>query len=141
MSKRNLGQRFRILVDQRLEVSNHQKNNFLHNALNDLGEKIKVFAVQGFGRFGLLGPGGSDLPTGKKAKKSEPRDWAPFGPVGSDSRVRYDHPPRLGSDRLGTIGPDRPGPVVAGWVGCNSALASRRPASRLSSGSRSPGSW
>jgi 4-amino-4-deoxy-L-arabinose transferase-like glycosyltransferase len=88
-SKQNLGQRFRTLVEQRLEVSNNQKDNFAHNALNDLGEKCKVFVVQGFGRFGLLGPSGSDLPTGKKAKKQEPRDWAPFGPVGSDSRVRY----------------------------------------------------
>jgi hypothetical protein len=90
MSKRDLGQRFRTLVKQRLEVSNNQKCSFPHNALNDLVEKVKVFAVQGFGRFGLLGPGGSDLPTGKRAKKQQPRDWAPFGPIASDSRVRYD---------------------------------------------------
>jgi 4-amino-4-deoxy-L-arabinose transferase-like glycosyltransferase len=90
MSKRNLEQRFRKLVDQRLEVSKNQKIGFPHNALNDLGEKVKVFAVQGFGRFGPLGPGGSDLPASKKAKKFEPHDWAPFGPIGSDSRLRYD---------------------------------------------------
>ncbi len=38
----------------------------------------------------LLGPSGSDLPAGKKAKESQPHDWAPFGPIASDSRVRYD---------------------------------------------------
>jgi 4-amino-4-deoxy-L-arabinose transferase-like glycosyltransferase len=90
MSKRNLGQRFRKLVDQRLEVSNHQKIGFPHNALNDLGEKAKVFAVQGFGRFGPLGPSGSDLPPRQKPNNLQPHEWAPFGPVGSDSRVRYD---------------------------------------------------
>jgi hypothetical protein len=71
-------------------VSKGQQIGFPHNALNDIGEKIKVFAVQGFGRFGLLGPSGSALPTGKMAKKHQPHDWAPFGPIASDSRVRYD---------------------------------------------------
>jgi Dolichyl-phosphate-mannose-protein mannosyltransferase len=90
MSNLNLGQRFRRLVDRRLEVSKGQQLGFPHNALSDLGEKIKVFAVQGFGRFGLLGPSGSALPTGKMAKKRGPHDWAPFGPIASDSTVRYD---------------------------------------------------
>jgi 4-amino-4-deoxy-L-arabinose transferase-like glycosyltransferase len=90
MSKRTLVQRFRKLVDQRLEVSNKQKISFPHNAVNDLGEKIKVFAVQGFGRFGPLGPSGSDSPARKYSKESQPHDWAPLGPIGSDSRLRYD---------------------------------------------------
>jgi len=90
MSNLNLGQRFRKLVDRRLEVSKGQQISFPHNALNDIGEKIKVFVVQGFGRFGLLGPSGSALPAGKMAKKHQPHDWAPFGPIASDSRVRYD---------------------------------------------------
>ncbi len=90
LSKLDLGQRFRKLVDHRFDVSNGQKIGFSHNALNDIGEKIKVFVVQGFGRFGLLGPSGSALPAGKMAKKHQPHDWAPFGPIGSDSRVRYD---------------------------------------------------
>jgi 4-amino-4-deoxy-L-arabinose transferase-like glycosyltransferase len=60
MSKRDIGQRFRKLVDHRFDVSNGQKIKMSHNALNDLGEKFKVFAVQGFGRFGLFGPSRSD---------------------------------------------------------------------------------
>jgi 4-amino-4-deoxy-L-arabinose transferase-like glycosyltransferase len=66
LSKLDLEQRFRKLVDHRFAMSNGQKISMSHNALNDLGEKFKVFAVQGFGRFG------------------------PFGPSGSDSTVRYD---------------------------------------------------
>lgn len=89
-SQLNLGQRFGKLVEQRLEVSRRQQMGFPHNALYDLREKTQVFFVQGFGRFGLLGPSGSYLATGKKAKKSGPHDWAPFGPIASDSRVRYD---------------------------------------------------
>ena len=60
VSKLNIAQRFRILIDQRLAVANHQKKTMPHNALNDLGEKFKVFAVQGFGRFGPFGPPKSD---------------------------------------------------------------------------------
>jgi 4-amino-4-deoxy-L-arabinose transferase-like glycosyltransferase len=90
LSKLNLGQRFRKLVDQRLEVSRIQKTSFPHNALNDPGEKVKVFFVQGFGRFGALGPSGSDLPSHQDSKDSQSHDWAPFGPIGSDSTVRYD---------------------------------------------------
>ena len=73
VSKLNITQRFRVLVDQRLAVASHQKKTMPHNALNDLGEKFKVFAAQGFGRFGL------------------------FGPAKSDSRVRYDLRQDLGS--------------------------------------------
>jgi hypothetical protein len=90
MSKLNLAERFRKLVQQRLEVSSIQKISFPHNALNDPGEKVKVFVVQGFGRFGPLGPSGSNLPAHKDSDKWQPHDWAPFGPIGSDSRVRYD---------------------------------------------------
>jgi 4-amino-4-deoxy-L-arabinose transferase-like glycosyltransferase len=90
LSKLDLGQRFRKLVDHRFDVSNGQKIKMSHNALNDLSEKVKVFVVQGFGRFGLFGPSGSDLPASANSKESPPHDWAPLGPIGSDSTVRYD---------------------------------------------------
>jgi hypothetical protein len=62
----NLWQRFRHMVAIRLETSADQKKRFPHNALKTTKDKLKVFAVQGFGRFG------------------------PFGPSESNSKVRYE---------------------------------------------------
>jgi 4-amino-4-deoxy-L-arabinose transferase-like glycosyltransferase len=59
-------QRFLFLVDHRREVSRFQQRAYSHNALHNIGERAKVVAVQGFGRFG------------------------PFGPRKSDSTIRYD---------------------------------------------------
>ena len=87
----------------RVQVSQRPTEvNFPHNALNDLGEKAKVFAVQGFGRFG------------------------PFGPSESDSTVRFRSPPRLGSDRLVALGRCSAWSSRSGWVDSNSAPARRR---------------
>jgi hypothetical protein len=58
--------RFRRMLDLRLETSRGQQVKFEHNALTTLGERLPVFAVQGFGRFG------------------------PFGPLKSNSVVRYE---------------------------------------------------
>jgi 4-amino-4-deoxy-L-arabinose transferase-like glycosyltransferase len=58
--------RFRLLIDHRRAMSAGQQEKFSHNALKTIPERAKVVAVQGFGRFG------------------------PFGPVKSDSTIRYD---------------------------------------------------
>ncbi|WP_148597170.1 4-amino-4-deoxy-L-arabinose transferase [Aquisphaera giovannonii] len=52
--------RFRFLIDQRRESSASQQRMFAHNALLGPLERAKVVAVQGLGRFGLLGPPKSD---------------------------------------------------------------------------------
>jgi hypothetical protein len=44
------------LVEHRTQVARDQAREFSHNALNSPIEKIKVAAVQGFGRFGPFGP-------------------------------------------------------------------------------------
>jgi 4-amino-4-deoxy-L-arabinose transferase-like glycosyltransferase len=51
-----LWQRFELQMKHRFQTSETQKRNFPHNALHTIIDKTKVFAVQGFGRFGLLGP-------------------------------------------------------------------------------------
>jgi len=53
-------QRFRLQVDHRRSMSQRQQIGFSHNALTTLPERAKVVAVQGFGRFGPLGPSESD---------------------------------------------------------------------------------
>ena len=57
---RGTSQRLAFLVGHRREVSRGQQQAFSHNALFTLGEKARVVAVQGFGRFGPLGPRKSD---------------------------------------------------------------------------------
>ncbi|MDR3637570.1 MAG: phospholipid carrier-dependent glycosyltransferase [Isosphaeraceae bacterium] len=64
-------QRCRLLVRHRVEVSTGQQRLFSHNAVVTPSEKVRVTAVQGFGRFG------------------------PWGPLHDDSTRRYD----VGQDR------------------------------------------
>jgi 4-amino-4-deoxy-L-arabinose transferase-like glycosyltransferase len=52
--------RLRRMIDIRLDASRVQQKNFEHNALKTLPERLPVFAVQGFGRFGPLGPSKSE---------------------------------------------------------------------------------
>jgi hypothetical protein len=52
--------RFREMIQIRLENSRFQQQKFSHNALTTLADRLPVFAVQGFGRFGPLGPSESD---------------------------------------------------------------------------------
>ena len=66
LAKENPRQRFDDMVELRLRISKGQQKSFPHNALNAMTEKVKVFAVQGFGRF------------------------SPFGPAKSNSEIRYD---------------------------------------------------
>ena len=49
-------QRFRFLVEHRGRVSSEQQEMFAHNALHSLTDRAGVVMVQGFGRFGPLGP-------------------------------------------------------------------------------------
>ncbi len=53
-------QRFRFQVEHRVNQSADQKRNFPDDALYTLAEKAKVVLIQGFGRFGPLGPFESD---------------------------------------------------------------------------------
>jgi 4-amino-4-deoxy-L-arabinose transferase-like glycosyltransferase len=48
--------RVRFLIDHRTEMARDQIKIFPHNALTTPVEKLKVAAVQGFGRFGAFGP-------------------------------------------------------------------------------------
>jgi 4-amino-4-deoxy-L-arabinose transferase-like glycosyltransferase len=53
-------QRFRFLVEHRGQVSSDQQDMFAHNALHSFCDRAGVVLVQGFGRFGPLGPRKSD---------------------------------------------------------------------------------
>jgi 4-amino-4-deoxy-L-arabinose transferase-like glycosyltransferase len=52
--------RFRLLIQHRAAVSRDQQEMFPHNALHSLSDRAWVLAVQGFGRFGALGPARSN---------------------------------------------------------------------------------
>ncbi len=58
--KENPWQRFLFQVRHRVELSQDQQRTFPHDALHTLAERSDVVAVQGFGRFGPLGPTLSD---------------------------------------------------------------------------------
>jgi 4-amino-4-deoxy-L-arabinose transferase-like glycosyltransferase len=60
LAGQSVWQRFDFQVRHRLAVSENQKLSFPHNALHGLADKARVFAVQGFGRFGPFGPSESD---------------------------------------------------------------------------------
>jgi 4-amino-4-deoxy-L-arabinose transferase-like glycosyltransferase len=49
-------ERMKLLVTLRRSVSHDQQIQFEHNALRRPAEKVAAVAVQGYGRFGLLGP-------------------------------------------------------------------------------------
>jgi hypothetical protein len=53
-------QRFDYQVKHRFKSSEKQRTNFPNDALFASSDKVEVFTVQGFGRFGLLGPTQSD---------------------------------------------------------------------------------
>ena len=61
-SIRNLSmwERAHLMFALRLKVSTDQQNMFPHNAVRTPFEKLSTVAVQGFGRFGVLGPRHSD---------------------------------------------------------------------------------
>ena len=62
LAARGLYGRASAIVNHRLVVSRAQREMFTQNALPDLPEKLRAVVVQGFGRFGPLGPSHSNSP-------------------------------------------------------------------------------
>jgi hypothetical protein len=60
IANQSLWQRFDFQVKRRFQSSENQKVSFPDDALYTARDKSEVFVVQGFGRFGLLGPSQSD---------------------------------------------------------------------------------
>ena len=81
----NPWERFLFLVDYRRDMARGQQRMFPHNALETPVDRAAVVAVQGFGRFG------------------------PLGPRKSDSTRRYDLVPGLGRRALAAAGAGGPG--------------------------------
>jgi hypothetical protein len=52
--------RANLMTRLRLDVAAGQKERFAHNAMNSAFDKLSTTAVQGFGRFGPLGPSRTD---------------------------------------------------------------------------------
>ena len=130
LASQSIWQRFDYQVKHRFELSENQKINFPNNALYTLADKTKVFAVQGFGRFGPLGPSESD----STVRFDRRQDWgailwAPSGalrpghvdsarcePVPSRpaaDRARAGHLGRPGVGRGDGLSPHGLGPVLA----------------------------
>jgi 4-amino-4-deoxy-L-arabinose transferase-like glycosyltransferase len=89
LSNAGLWDRFRFQVDHRIRMSNSQKREMSHNALHTLAEKTKVTLVQGFGRFGPLGPSRSDSTVRYDAAQDRGIFiWAPLVFTGVAASVR-----------------------------------------------------
>ncbi len=69
--KKSPWERFVFQVEHRVEQSEGQKRSYPNDALHTLAEKAKVVLVQGFGRFGPLGPSVSD----SEKRFSRAQDW------------------------------------------------------------------
>ncbi|WP_165244288.1 4-amino-4-deoxy-L-arabinose transferase [Paludisphaera soli] len=67
-------ERFRFLIDHRRTMSASQQVAFPHNALTRLGDRARVVAAQGFGRFGPFGPRKSD----STRRYDLAQDWGAF---------------------------------------------------------------
>lgn len=73
LARMNVRERFRYQMKHRATISEGQQRQFSHNALLSPLEKVKVVAVQGFGRFGPFGKQGWS----SAEKTSERRyEWA-----------------------------------------------------------------
>lgn len=60
LAKQNVWERTATLLEHRITVSSSQQKGFPHDALTTLPDKLTAVAVQGFGRFGPLGPAHAD---------------------------------------------------------------------------------
>jgi hypothetical protein len=60
IQKEGFGDRLLRVIAHRAAVSNEARHQFPDNALWSLRDKVTVVAVQGFGRFGPLGPAAAD---------------------------------------------------------------------------------
>ncbi len=97
--------RFRLLIKHRAEVSRDQQEMMEHNALHTLSDRAWVLAVQGFGRFGPLGPAKSN----SEIRYDFAQDWGftlwfPLVGIGLVKSVR------LGREQ------DQAGLFPAGWA-------------------------
>jgi 4-amino-4-deoxy-L-arabinose transferase-like glycosyltransferase len=89
-------QRFRFLVEHRSQVSSEQQDMFAHNALHSLSDRAAVVLIQGFGRFGPLGPRKSDSPRRYDLRQDwGALLWLPVVVVGVITAIR------LGKQQLG----------------------------------------
>jgi 4-amino-4-deoxy-L-arabinose transferase-like glycosyltransferase len=71
LADRSIVGRAQWLVEHRMSISRGQKNLFPQNALRTPAEKLAAVAVQGFGRFGPLGPSHSN----SKVRFEWRQDW------------------------------------------------------------------
>ena len=71
IAKLSIVERAKMMADLRLKVSSEQQVLFPHNAVKTLYEKASVTVVQGFGRFGPLGPAASD----SRIRFDRAQDW------------------------------------------------------------------
>ena len=74
IARMSLVERVRMMADLRLKVSASQQRGFSHNAVKTPYEKVSVTTVQGFGRFGPLGPSHSD----STRRFDRDQDWGAF---------------------------------------------------------------
>jgi hypothetical protein len=89
LSNKGLKDRFLFQVEHRIKMSNSQRREMSHNALFTLAEKTKVMIVQGFGRFGLLGPSESDSTVRFDARQDRGIIlWAPLVLIGLAESIR-----------------------------------------------------
>jgi 4-amino-4-deoxy-L-arabinose transferase-like glycosyltransferase len=68
----DLPQRLKVISDHRVNVSEGAKQGFLPDALWTARDKLEVVVVQGFGRFGPLGPRGR---TDSTIRFDREQDW------------------------------------------------------------------
>jgi 4-amino-4-deoxy-L-arabinose transferase-like glycosyltransferase len=71
LSRQSVFDRFLFQVKHRMRTSDSQQKNMSHNALYTLADRAEVFCVQGFGRFGPLGPSKSD----STVRRDFRQDW------------------------------------------------------------------
>jgi 4-amino-4-deoxy-L-arabinose transferase-like glycosyltransferase len=112
LRSKDVWQRFRHQVGIRLEISDGQKIKFPDNALFEIPEKTRVVLMQGFGRFGLLGPRSAD----SRVRYDFTQDWGmflwlPLVLVGLRESVR------LGWTQLRAAKPTT-GLALVVWAGC-----------------------
>ncbi len=71
LDRLTMRERVELMLRLRLEGAAFQQRRFAHNALHAPLDKVHVAAVQGFGRFGPLGPAHSD----SRIRYDRAQDW------------------------------------------------------------------
>jgi hypothetical protein len=98
LADQDLWQRTKTVLEHRMMVSREGMDQFSHNALRTLGERLRVVVTQGLGRFGPLGPAHSD--STRRYDWAQDRGallWAPCVTLGACwALMRGRHQLRLG---------------------------------------------